>query len=177
MPKIINDLEEAVLEEARRVLLSSGYEALTMRSIASACHVAVGTLYNYFPSKDVLAARVMLKDWRTALERMDRAAGEARTALEGLESIFRELMAFCDIYVSTWDEYARGGNTAPIHGRNHFQLVGQLEQSIRHTLERTGGCFTPALPGFLAEALLSASARGEARFGELIPVFERLLQE
>ena len=63
MPKIIENLPEKLAEEARRQITESGYSAMTIRSVAKACGVGVGTVYNYYPSKDALVAQFMLEDW------------------------------------------------------------------------------------------------------------------
>ena len=52
MPKKIAELREKMIAYARQALLQEGTPALTVRSTASACGVAVGTVYNYFPSKE-----------------------------------------------------------------------------------------------------------------------------
>ncbi len=144
-----------------------------MRSVAAACHVAVGTVYNYFDSKVMLVAEVILEDWKAALLRMDASAG-GKTPLEGLGRIFEELMVFYDKYAPLWQEYA-ASNTAPLQGSYHLQLVQQLEEKIGAVLAPCAPLCTPALPGFLAETFLDAAGRGRARFCELAPILERLL--
>ena len=104
MPKIIADLEENILKEARRVLLESGYDALTMRAVASGCGIAVGTVYNYFASKELLCARVMLRDWQQALDGMCEDISSAPDALLGLR---------CILCAST-----PSAGSFPPHGRN-----------------------------------------------------------
>ena len=79
MPKIIENLESRILAEARKQIEASGYGALTIRSVAKECGVGIGTVYNYFPSKDALVASYMLQDWKSCLEvitRVSREAGE-----------------------------------------------------------------------------------------------------
>ena len=56
MPKIIENLEKRLIAEAKRQIAESGYGATTIRSVAKGCNVGVGTVYNYFPSKDALIA-------------------------------------------------------------------------------------------------------------------------
>ena len=45
--------KEAILAECRAIVMEKGISSINMRSVAAACGVAVGSLYNYFPSKDV----------------------------------------------------------------------------------------------------------------------------
>lgn len=173
VPKIIAELKTEILSSARRLLFSAGYEALTMRGVAAACHVAVGTVYNYFPSKVMLVAEVILEDWKAVLLRMDAPAAD-ETPLQGLERIFGELMAFYETYDALWQEYA-ANNSAPLQGVYHRQLVGQLQQRIAALLAPCAPWCSPILPEFLAEALLDAAGRGRARFDELVPILQRLL--
>ena len=80
MPKIIENLREKLLEEAKCQVMEQGYAAMTIRSVASACGVGVGTVYNYFSSKDMLVASFLLEDWLECLAGIERggtiAAGE-----------------------------------------------------------------------------------------------------
>ena len=63
MPKIIENLPQRLLEEARKQCEELGYSAMTIRSVAKGCGVGVGTVYNYYPSKDALIAEVVRTDW------------------------------------------------------------------------------------------------------------------
>ena len=64
MPKLIYNVRGRAIAEARKILTCDGYAALTIRRIAQNLEIGVGTIYNYFPSKEFLAANVMLEDWQ-----------------------------------------------------------------------------------------------------------------
>jgi AcrR family transcriptional regulator len=49
---------EAILEAAAREFASEGYEAATTNRIAEAAGTSVGSLYQYFPSKDAIAVEL-----------------------------------------------------------------------------------------------------------------------
>ena len=70
MPKIIENVRQTLLEEAKRQIKENGYAKTTIRSVAGACNVGVGTVYNYFESKDMLIATFMLEDWMECLREM-----------------------------------------------------------------------------------------------------------
>lgn len=50
---------EAILSASQKLVMEKGLKAVNMRTVASSCGVAVGSVYNYFPSKaDLLTATV-----------------------------------------------------------------------------------------------------------------------
>ncbi len=51
--------EQRILEAAARLFRSSGWENTTTREIATAAGIATGTLFNYFPCKEAIAAALM----------------------------------------------------------------------------------------------------------------------
>ena len=68
MPKIIENLKDRLIAEAEKQIEESGYGAVTIRSVAKACGVGVGTVYNYFPSKETLIATHLLVDWKMCVD-------------------------------------------------------------------------------------------------------------
>lgn len=176
MPKVIENLRESLLACARDALLTQGYDHLTIRGVAAACGVAVGTVYNYFPAKDVLVASVMLEDWQRALERMRAGTAAAASALEGLRQVFEAVSAFAGTYSGAWTQYTARMNPAPVLHQRHEQLVEQLNAVLEPLLRRFDCLFDPSLTGFLAETVLSASVGEAARFDDLVPVLHKLLQ-
>ena len=51
MPKIIENLHNNILDEARRIIDEKGADALSMRNLANRLGIAPSTLYNYYESK------------------------------------------------------------------------------------------------------------------------------
>ncbi len=50
---------EAILAASQKLVMEKGLQAVNMRTVASVCGVAVGSVYNYFPSKaELLTATV-----------------------------------------------------------------------------------------------------------------------
>ena len=71
MPKILEHVKEQLITEAERQLREVGYAKTNIRSVAAACGIAVGTVYNYFPSKEMLVATCLAEDWRRVAEGLD----------------------------------------------------------------------------------------------------------
>ena len=49
MPKIIENLESRLMEEAKHQIETNGYAATTIRSVAAGCGVGVGTDSRFYP--------------------------------------------------------------------------------------------------------------------------------
>jgi AcrR family transcriptional regulator len=75
-----------ILEAARECFSRSGFEAATTREIAAAAGVAAGTLFNYFPSKEAIAAAMVA-------EAMDEARHASEAAGLRGESLAEDLFA------------------------------------------------------------------------------------
>ena len=70
MPKIIENVREQLLAEAKKQVFEHGYADTTIRSVAGACGLGVGTVYNYFSSKEMLIATFVYEDWKAYLSNM-----------------------------------------------------------------------------------------------------------
>ena len=100
MPKIIENVREQLLCEAKRQIEQNGYAKTTIRSVASACGLGVGTVYNYFKSKDMLIASFMAEEWKEMLCKIDRN-GNAEDLLRSVFSVLTDFSKkhsalFCD---------------------------------------------------------------------------------
>ncbi len=69
--------EVAILDATNALLADKGYEAMAMDDIAAAVGIAKGSLYKHFPSKEALAAAVMLRLVRRTQAALDAQPGGA----------------------------------------------------------------------------------------------------
>lgn len=56
--------KEAIMQVCRSIVAENGIKALNMRSVADQCHIALGTLYNYYADKDALVLATVESIWR-----------------------------------------------------------------------------------------------------------------
>ncbi len=176
MPKHIERLQEGILLAAREALLSKGYAALTMRGVARACGVAVGTVYNYYPSKEMLVASVMLEDWLAALTDMQRVCASASSVSEGLRAMYEEVARFCRVYRPVWALYSFGGGQQSALAERHRLLVRQLAACVRTLLTRCEADGFDGVDVFLAENLLVAAGDSEMTLSTLLRAASRILE-
>ena len=164
MPKIIENLRQRLMEEARRQAEELGYSAMTIRSVAKGCDVGVGTVYNYYPSKDELIAAFIQYDWVESMEPLKGTYASLeevlRVAYDGLnrflkrnERIFRDEAA----------KLVFSGNG----GRYHSMVRSALSAAVRPH------CRDEFTAQFLAEALVTWVVEG-VDFDTLCPVLLRL---
>lgn len=55
---------EAILNVSRELIITQGWSAINIRTVAAACNVSVGSIYNYFNSKSDLIAATVESIWR-----------------------------------------------------------------------------------------------------------------
>jgi len=167
MPKIIDNLKPRLISEARRQVSVSGYGSVTVRSVAAACGVGVGTVYNYFPAKDALIAAVLLEDWAQCMERV-RAAGEAASGPEPvLRAMYEELYAFADTHSGIFRDAHALPAYAGAAAHYHAMLRMQLAEPLRPFCADT---FTAE---FIAESMLTWTMAGKP-FEEIHSILNKL---
>lgn len=67
--------KEDILNTSRKLVQQQGWSAINIRSVAAACGVSVGSIYNYFDSKAALAGATIENVWREIFHRPeDRCA-------------------------------------------------------------------------------------------------------
>jgi AcrR family transcriptional regulator len=168
MPKIIENLEARLIAEAKKQLQEFGYSAVTIRSVAKGCGVGVGTVYNYFPSKEALLATFMLESWNQCVATICRI-GEAATEPEAvLRCIYEQLLQFSDTHRSVFRDEAAASAFAASSGRYHAMLRSQLAAPIRKF------CGDSFCAEFVAEALLVWTMAGKS-FDEIYGILAKLL--
>ena len=168
MPKIIENLREKLVAEAKRQVEENGYAALTIRSVAAACGVGVGTMYNYFTSKDALVAAFMLEDWQKCVDRITATADQSPTATPVLRCIHQQLLTFTSQHQPVFADEAAIASFSGSPSPYHSMLRRQLAQPL--------GKFTPDefTAEFIAEALLTWTVAGRG-IEDMLPLLEKLL--
>ena len=167
MPKIIENLPQRLLDEARRQIEQSGFSAMTIRSVAKGCGVGVGTVYNYYPSKEALVASFMLDDWKACVATIQDIAEHSETLEPVLRIIYEKLSFFMEQYDPIFQDASAAVSYTGSTSQYHRVLRTQLAQPIRNF------CRDDFSAEFIAEAILTWSVAGKD-FDELKAVLLRI---
>lgn len=172
MPKIIENVRELLLETAKEQIRLQGYSKTTIRSVASACGLGVGTVYNYFKSKDMLIAAFMLEDWQECLTCMKSHSSQDFEVV--LNEIYVSLQKFIQNHQALFSDSDAAKVFAIAFNERHKQLRGQLAEIILPLCNNSKAENKEFLAEFIAEALLTWTVEGKS-FNELSAMFRLLL--
>ncbi len=172
MPKILEKVREQLLAEAERQIAERGYARTTIRSVAGACGIAVGTVYNYFPSKDVLVASFMAQDWQRCAAAA--AGGDASDAHAYLSRIYDALRAYSERHRALFSDPDAARVFTTVFPARHRQLREQIAAWMLPLCPDGGEEERAFLAAFLAESLLSWTMDG-APFETIYSVLKKLL--
>jgi AcrR family transcriptional regulator len=150
---------ERILDQAARLVVNRGVEALSTRDIAAAADVPVASLYQYFSDKeDVLLALAE----RDMAEMDDQVAADlaelevltveslARTAMLAFVKVYHRRRAFVEIYL-------RGRTNVAVHrfGREHNARIAETLRAFA----LDSGLATPALTETVAALAVEVGDR------------------
>ena len=175
MPKIILNLRDRILENARTLLEREGYNGLAMRRVAASCNIALGTVYNYFPSKDMLAGAMIAQDWFKVLERMDLDIRNTTDVHDGLCAVADGLEKFQAAHAEIWKQYGSTSGSGYSYPERHAVLVDALAKRISDVL-KAGKCEDEkTVCTLLAEAMISLSSHAN-HYSDHSEILERMIR-
>jgi AcrR family transcriptional regulator len=150
-----------ILDAAKRLFLTDGFERATIRKIAATVGVSSAALYLYFPDKDAILRAIAESTFETLLAALEESQRPADSDLERLQA---GLLAYAAFGLAHPDEYrltflakmmASSGpgrpadtcDTVPAADRSFDILVNGIERLMQT------GVFRPADPILTAEAV------------------------
>lgn len=169
MPKIFPNLQQTLLDKTALILREEGYSALSIRRIAAECHVATGTVYNYFKSKDEMVAGIMLVDWNKTVDDMKNAVTNFSIDSDdphqefsnGMVGVTMSIRNFNNRYVATFGQFEEAGGSMNIVQKYHHLLRDQIDDILLKLIENTGNNDLRAVIPILSETILTVSQRDD----------------
>lgn len=116
---------QAILDAAERVFVREGYHEAKMVDVAAETGVSVGTLYNYFPSKELVFTSIVRRGKDQLFEALEQAAPEA-APLPRLRALLAVALSFIEERGALFSLYTRLGLTG-LTGESDVQRLGGEE--------------------------------------------------
>lgn len=102
LSRIIENPRELILNEAKKILYNEGYPSISIRRVAKECNIAVGTIYNYFPSKKELIVEMMTNFWKEYFYSIEDIFRTEEDFYVKLKYIFTNLNQFIEKFRAVW---------------------------------------------------------------------------
>jgi AcrR family transcriptional regulator len=129
-------------DAAERVFVRAGFQATKMADIAREAGVAVGTLYNYFESKEVIFEEILASRGGELLANLTPTL-QIRSPLERLTALVRAALDFIDAHSALFAMIVERGGIAEYDLQ---RLGGDLtERQYLYFLEQLGDCLRAAV--------------------------------
>jgi len=174
-------LVDAIVEGTSRVLCRDGYAGLTTTAVAEVTGVSIGSLYQYFPSREALVAEVLRRHARGTITRIDGTlaihadqptAIRMRHLLEELVAIKRENPKLHRVFATEIPDLPGFRAKHRVLAHCHSLLLGQLRAEGHAASEAQVFAALHAVEGVLAGA---ARSRRRLADPDLVDTLMRLM--
>ena len=94
--------QEKILEKALEIAKREGVDKLSIRKLSSACNIAIGSVYNYFPDKEALVTAMAEEFWTAIFENQNKLYREEMGFTDFLEQYYGFLYAKMAPFDGSW---------------------------------------------------------------------------
>lgn len=148
--------KEDILRHSRELIRRQGWAAVNIRSVAAACGVSVGSIYNYFDSKTELTAATVESIWQEIFPFPPEGAFAGTLAC--IEWIYQRIGYGCRRYPGIYALHSFAFGPEKAEGRQRMQRAWtQMEERLGAVLRQDPRVRPHAFDGaFTAEAFAAA---------------------
>jgi len=93
---------DIILEKALLIAKKEGVDKLSIRKLATACGIAIGSVYNYYPDKEALVTAVAERFWSNIFSDQDKLYRHGMGFTQFLEWYYSYLYAKMSPYDGSW---------------------------------------------------------------------------
>lgn len=173
MPKKIENIQSKILSKGKEILDNGGFDAFNIRALSKECDIAIGTIYNYYPSKENLIANIMLLDWQKEIEKSKNKIKPSFDGYHTIKIIFETVLSFQQSCRETWGLSA---NSDKVQSELSSLLFKELSDLIHSTLLYFCVNMSPDPTDFITEILLFESSKEGIQFDDFGPFINRIIK-
>ena len=104
MEKNIINYKEIILSVAKKIAKNQGITNINIRTVAKNSDIAIGTVYNYFPSKGDLLVAVIEDFWIGAFAEINWQSFEWSNFYDNIEKVYVILYSYLKNFKENWLE-------------------------------------------------------------------------
>lgn len=179
----IEGIRDMILVAAKELAANQGIASLSIRQVAGKCGVAVGSVYNYFPTKGDLIAEIVESFWRKAFEQMDFATIQKLPPVSALAMFYLQLSSYLTSFKVNWLEQlsllsSTDKQTGRVKEQAMFARISALILSILQKSEAVKSYTQPELEKlavFIFDNMLAMLRRDEQDFSFAERLLSKLL--
>lgn len=177
MPKIIDNVRNEILRVATDMFYNSELNDISIRKIAIKSKVGLGTVYNYFSSKEALLAEVVDFKAREQLELLKNTVSKKKDIREKAYEMFRLIKEdISNIDNIRFKNMVTMLNEYPIKKKEIFEKKCiDFHSSIIEYMKDDFGLRNDVVARIFFTTLLWAVASGKAGFEDVWSELERLI--
>jgi AcrR family transcriptional regulator len=156
----------AILEAAQQLFLDRGYDAVTIRDVIGATHLASGTFYNYFRTKEALLRTLVEEHILALTAELQRVRRHARSLDEFVQGAY--LAAFTAIAEDPVLYNLMMRNEAAVRSLYQESVMGVSVRALRDDIQDAirRGIMPPLDADYLASAFFGAGYEMGRRLAE-----------
>jgi len=164
-----------ILDAAEKVFIAKGYHTATVEQIAQEADFSVGTLYNFFKSKEEMYGKVLEKITSDFRAEFDAQVAEEKDAVLAIENLIRLRLSHFDAhrgFFRVFLQNAPGSSMDPLPALpaqvREMYLYYRMQLSMVFERGMRQGVFRQADPLYLTlclEGITNASAAFWAQYG------------
>lgn len=132
--------KEAILAKCRQLVTEQGISAVNMRTVANSCGIAVGSLYNYFPSRTDLITAAVEDVWHDIFH-LSEAPHEFESFPVCLARLYENVQKGCAKYPGFFTlhsvSFAAGDREQGRRLMAHY--FGHMKEHLIHVLDQDPG--------------------------------------
>lgn len=177
--------KEEILKKSRELIQKNGWATVSIRSLAAACGVSVGSIYNYFESKSALVSATVESVWEDIFHRPDDES-VFTDVLSSVKWMFGRLEYGCERYPGFFTHHSLGFMQQDTEdGKRQMRRAWQrILDELRAVLLRDGkvrpdsftGDLTPdAFAQALFSLMLSAAVRQDFDSSAVLEIVRRTI--
>lgn len=121
MPVAVENAPQIILKAAREQLFIEGIHQLSIRKIAKRSGIAIGTFYNYYPTKKELIGSLMVDYWEEFFRTFPSQSADEQDLFQSLKIVFDKLNRFVEIFADAWLNLAENGGEVPQYNHSAQQ--------------------------------------------------------